>query len=72
MLKVLPGANFPADGRVLVGKTAADESMITGESMPVTKTPGDAVIGGTVNRSGLVLVLAGGGTKTKHSTGDDS
>ena len=45
---------------VLCGKTAADESMITGESMPVSKSPGDGVIGGTVNRSGMVLVLATG------------
>ena len=57
---VFPGAHFPADGIVLCGKTAADESMITGESMPVSKSPGDGVIGGTVNRSGMVLVLARG------------
>ena len=48
---VFPGAHFPADGIVLCGKTAADESMITGESMPVSKSPGDGVIGGTVNRA---------------------
>lgn len=58
VLKVIPGSHFPADGCVLVGTTAADESMITGESMPVSKSPGDAVIGGTVNTSGMVLVLA--------------
>ena len=60
VLRVFPGAHFPADGIVLCGKTAADESMITGESMPVSKSPGDGVIGGTVNRSGMVLVSQGG------------
>ena len=63
VLRVFPGAHFPADGIVLCGKTAADESMITGESMPVSKSPGDGVIGGTVNRSGMVLVLARGSVR---------
>ena len=58
--RVFPGANFPADGRVLVGRTSANESAVTGESMPVEKGPGDAVVGGTANEGGAVLVLATG------------
>lgn len=46
---VRPGASVPADGEVVEGDTSVDESMVTGESRPVDKTPGDDVIGGTVN-----------------------
>ncbi|WP_435179226.1 heavy metal translocating P-type ATPase [Halorussus sp. AFM4] len=46
---VRPGASVPADGEVVAGDSAADESMVTGESRPVDKTPGDRVVGGTVN-----------------------
>ena len=46
---VRPGASIPADGEVVEGETSTDESMVTGESRPVDKAPGDDVIGGTVN-----------------------
>ena len=51
---VKPGEKIPADGAVIEGASSVDESMLTGESMPVEKTPGTAVIGGTLNRTGLL------------------
>lgn len=53
---VRPGARVPLDGRVLEGNSDVDESMITGESAPVAKSPGDAVVGGTVNGTGALTV----------------
>ena len=58
VLIVRPGERIPVDGEVLDGSTAVDESMLTGESMPVTKKPGDRVIGATINRMGAVRVRA--------------
>jgi Cu+-exporting ATPase len=57
-LRVRPGERIPVDGRVLDGRTNVDESMITGEAMPVEKTAGDRVTGGTVNQTGSVVIEA--------------
>jgi Cu+-exporting ATPase len=57
-LRVRPGDGVPVDGEVLEGKSAVDESMVTGESMPAAKTPGDKLIGGTVNGTGSLVMRA--------------
>ncbi|MGA9534180.1 MAG: cation-translocating P-type ATPase [Anaerolineales bacterium] len=57
---VKPGAKFPVDGSVVDGRSAVDESAITGESMPVEKFAGTAVFAGTVNQAGLLTVEATG------------
>ena len=58
VLRVRPGEKVPVDGEVVEGRSAVDESMITGEPIPVEKEPGAAVIGGTVNRTGSFLMRA--------------
>ncbi|WP_055548925.1 heavy metal translocating P-type ATPase [Streptomyces sp. NBRC 110028] len=55
-LLIRPGEKVPADGDVLAGSSAVDESMVTGEPMPVTKHPGDTLIGATVNGTGSLRV----------------
>jgi len=55
---VKPGERIPVDGEVASGKSSVDESLVTGESMPSEKVPGDAVTGGTVNISGVVRIKA--------------
>ncbi len=57
-LRVRPGEKVPVDGRVVEGRTSIDESMISGEPMPVEKTSGDRVTGGTVNQTGSILLEA--------------
>jgi Cu+-exporting ATPase len=57
-LRVRPGEKVPVDGVVLEGRSAVDESMVTGESLPVEKQTGDRVIGGTLNGTGSLVVQA--------------
>ncbi|HEX8510745.1 MAG TPA: HAD-IC family P-type ATPase, partial [Propionibacteriaceae bacterium] len=57
-LRVRPGEKVPVDGIVKDGRSSLDESLVTGESMPATKTTGDTVIGGTLNQTGSLVVRA--------------
>jgi Cu+-exporting ATPase len=58
LLRVRPGEKVPVDGVIVEGRSALDESMVTGESMPVTKEPGAKVIGATLNRTGAFIMRA--------------
>ena len=58
VLRVRPGEKIPVDGRLKEGESSVEESMITGEPMPVEKRPGDTVIGGTLNQTGGFLMVA--------------
>jgi len=58
LILVKPGDRIPVDGRVQKGRSSVDESMLTGESLPVSKGDGDRVIGGTLNKNGMLRVLA--------------
>ncbi|KAJ0083712.1 hypothetical protein Patl1_29721 [Pistacia atlantica] len=58
IIKVLPGEKVPVDGIVIDGQSHVNESMITGEAKPISKRPGDKVIGGTMNENGCLLVKA--------------
>jgi Cu2+-exporting ATPase len=64
-LQVLPGDKVPVDGEVRFGQTTVDESMLTGEVVPVIKQPGDTVAAGTINQSGAIAIQA-------TRTGDDT
>ncbi|WP_414543195.1 heavy metal translocating P-type ATPase [Nostoc sp. CCY0012] len=57
-LQVLPGDKIPVDGEVRFGQTTIDESMLTGEAVPVMKQPGDVVAAGTLNQSGAIAIQA--------------
>ena len=57
-LRVRPGEKLPVDGRVLEGQSSVDESMLTGEPLPVEKGPGDALVGGTLNGRGALVMRA--------------
>ncbi|WP_339872949.1 heavy metal translocating P-type ATPase [uncultured Brevundimonas sp.] len=57
-LRVRPGEQVPVDGEILEGRVSIDESMVTGESMPVTKEPGAGVVGGSLNRTGSFVMRA--------------
>ncbi|MEC9368683.1 MAG: YHS domain-containing protein, partial [Pseudomonadota bacterium] len=57
-LRVRPGDSIPVDGEVTEGRSSVDESMLTGEAIPVEKNPGDSVTGGTLNKSGSFVMLA--------------
>ncbi|MEP6187891.1 copper-translocating P-type ATPase, partial [Roseibium sp.] len=58
-LRVRPGDAVPVDGTVIEGRSSLDESMLTGESMPVEKGPGDDVTGATINKNGSLVIEAG-------------
>ncbi len=58
LMVVRPGGKIPTDGEVIDGESAVDESMLTGESLPVEKYPADAVYGATINQNGRLLVRA--------------
>ncbi|HEU0247872.1 MAG TPA: heavy metal translocating P-type ATPase [Gaiellaceae bacterium] len=58
LLLIRPGAKIAVDGEVLEGESSVDESMVTGESMPVSKQPGDALTGATINKNGTLRARA--------------
>lgn len=64
-LQVLPGEKMPVDGKLVAGQTTVDESMLTGESLPVLKQPGELVAAGTLNQSGAIAIQA---TRTGKDT----
>ncbi len=65
LIRILPGERIPIDGRVIEGETETDESLISGESMPIFRGKGDLLIGGSINLNGSILIEA---TKTLKET----
>ena len=57
-VRVRPGEKVPVDGRILGGRSTLDESMLTGEALPVDKGPGDRVVGATINQTGALAIVA--------------
>ena len=57
-VRIRPGEKVPVDGRVAEGSSAVDESMVSGEPLPVEKSAGDALVGGTVNGTGMLIMVA--------------
>ena len=70
ILRVRPGEKVPVDGVVTEGRSSLDESMVTGESMPVTKEPGAKVIAGTLNTTGSFLMRAEKVGRDTHAGAD--
>lgn len=64
-VRIRPGENVPVDGEIIEGRSGVDESIVTGESIPVEKGPGDEVVGGSINQTGTLLVKV-------TALGDDS
>jgi P-type Cu+ transporter len=58
IIVVRPGEKIPVDSTVILGSSAVDESMVSGESMPISRTVGDFVIGGSINREGMIMIKA--------------
>jgi Cu2+-exporting ATPase len=58
LIRLLPGEKVPVDGELTEGETEADEALVTGESEPVNKKPGDSLVGGSINVSGAVMMKA--------------
>ena len=58
IILVKPGERIPVDGEVIEGRTSVDESMLTGESIPVEKNPGSKVVGASINKNGTILFKA--------------
>src|SRR5699024_4480418 len=58
VLRILPGETIPVDGKIIAGETSVDQSIMTGESLPVDKSPGDDVFCGTINRFGSIDITS--------------